>query len=87
LHQSSLKPFQDGFTEAERDFLGSQPALDALLAFNCIVNVLEALEINESVEFVFRSESRTGSVLCSCTLRMRLFVTPVYKVFDRFVMM
>jgi hypothetical protein len=30
----------------EGAFLDSQPALDALLAFNCVANVFEALEIN-----------------------------------------
>jgi hypothetical protein len=47
----------------ERDFLDSQPALDALLAFNCIVNVLESLEVNESIEFLFRRKPRTGACL------------------------
>jgi hypothetical protein len=38
----------------------SQPALDALLAFDCVVYVLEALEIDEAVEFVFCGESRAS---------------------------
>src|ERR1700682_4702605 len=47
----------------EGDFLDSQPSLDALLAFNCVVNVLESLEVNESIEFVFRRKPRTGPCL------------------------
>jgi len=45
------------------NFLDSQPALDALLALNCVANVFESLEVDEPVEFVFRGKSRTGSSL------------------------
>jgi len=45
----------------QRDFLDSQPALDALLALNCVVYIFEALKIDEAVELVFRGESRTDS--------------------------
>ena len=41
----------------EGDFLDSQPAFDALLAFDCVMNVVEALEVDEAVEFVFRGET------------------------------
>ncbi len=42
----------------ERSFLDAQPAFDALLAFGCVTDVFESLEVNESVEFVFRRKSR-----------------------------
>jgi len=51
------------------------------------VDVFEALEINEAVEFVLGRKPEPVPALCSPTLRMRLLVTPVYRVFERFVMM
>jgi hypothetical protein len=68
------------------DLLHSQPALDALLAFDCVVNVLDALEMNERSSLYFAVNPEPVPVLCSRTLRMRLLVTPMYKVFERFVM-
>src|SRR5271169_3854337 len=38
----------------QRDFLDPEPALDSLLAFDGIANVLEAFEINQTIQFVFR---------------------------------
>jgi hypothetical protein len=50
-----------GSLKNEGDFLDSQPALDALFVFDCVVNVFETLEIDESVKFVFGGESRADS--------------------------
>lgn len=47
----------------EGNFLDSQPALYALLAFDCVVNVFEALEVDEPVELVLGGESRADSSL------------------------
>jgi hypothetical protein len=61
-YHSSLKSLQDGFSETiKSNFLDSQPALDALFAFNGVVNILEALEVDKPVEFVLRGESRADS--------------------------
>jgi hypothetical protein len=35
-----------GSLKNEGDFLDSQPALDALFVFDCVVNVFETLEID-----------------------------------------
>src|ERR1700689_953286 len=49
----------------EGDFLDSQPALDALLAFDCVVDVFEALEIQEPVKLVFDGKSWADSCFVS----------------------
>jgi hypothetical protein len=45
----------------ERDLFDAQPAFDFFLASNRAVNIFEALEVHEAVEFVFRRKARTNS--------------------------
>jgi len=47
----------------QRNLLNSQPALDFFLAFNCTVYILEALEVNETVDLVLCGKPRSTSHL------------------------
>ena len=61
----------------KRNLLDPQPALDSLFPLDRVANIFEAFELPGQSSLYFAANRNPVPVLCSRTLRMRLFVTPV----------
>ena len=80
----------DGLAEVERevfpcwvaagdefDLAAAEPAFELLLSCDGVVDIGEALEVDEPVDFVFCRVSVVGASRCSRMRRARSLVTPI----------
>ncbi len=71
----------------EFDFSVAEPGFQLLLSSDCVVDVGELFEVDEAIDAVFGGVAVVFFVFVFLNRRIRLFVTPMYRVFNRLASM